>query len=473
MAKWPDPDSEFEPEFDIAPDTKPAFDLEPDFEPLELKKPLARGKAPDLGDVTGIADALADLGAYDKGRHGNPPLVPETLFRSIEDFQKDHGLDVDGVMLPGGPTLGRINTLLPTARPRRLRSDFLQSEPPKPPPTASEANTDDTNAERKSSPSIRVWHAQATAPAVPDLGSASRPRGGTGRPNQFLPSPSLRTRPGDLSERRAAPGDRERLRGDRDVTEGAGENRVVPVTPQLATVLRMTIPVVEEWTRGLNSAAAAERLVEVIPQDGPFEIPTIDEYGNVREDTVTQLHDLGEAVRACLDRMNLRPCAPYMRGGPDPCAAGNCDYSQRGGTDRNRNPVPEQRIPPPGTDGAAKGSGYADLQIRFCRSNRRLTFNTQTTNSRGDAVRWEQDGESRLMANMNAGEILFLIAKPRRGQRSDFSGICEWLRDLAEELQLEYDGSRPVDKQRFKAVLDRLRVGSPYRFRTPPRRPRD
>ena len=126
MAKWPDPASEFEPAFD----EKPGFAPDADFEPLELKKPLARGKASDLGDVTSIADALADLGAYDKGKHGNPPLAPETLFRAIEDFQKDQGLDVDGVMLPSGPTLGRINALLPKARPRRVRGELLQSERP-------------------------------------------------------------------------------------------------------------------------------------------------------------------------------------------------------------------------------------------------------------------------------------------------------------------------------------------------------
>ncbi len=78
MAKWPDPDSEFEPAFEPAFAPKPAFDLDPeaDFEPLELKKPLARGKATDLGDVTSIADALADLGAYDKGKHGNRRWCP-------------------------------------------------------------------------------------------------------------------------------------------------------------------------------------------------------------------------------------------------------------------------------------------------------------------------------------------------------------------------------------------------------------
>ena len=56
MAKWPDPDleSDFEPVFD----PKPALDLdsETDFEPLELKKPLARGKATDLGGSAGSLD---------------------------------------------------------------------------------------------------------------------------------------------------------------------------------------------------------------------------------------------------------------------------------------------------------------------------------------------------------------------------------------------------------------------------------
>ena len=66
---------------------------------------------------------------------------PETLFRSIEGFQKDQGLDVDGVMLPNGPTLGRINALLPKARPRRVRSDRRQS--PKPAPKTPAGEDDD------------------------------------------------------------------------------------------------------------------------------------------------------------------------------------------------------------------------------------------------------------------------------------------------------------------------------------------
>lgn len=69
-----------------------------DFKPLELNRDVARGKALHMGDVHNLVDALDDLGFYDKGRQGKPPLAQESLFKAIEDFQADNGLKVDGVI---------------------------------------------------------------------------------------------------------------------------------------------------------------------------------------------------------------------------------------------------------------------------------------------------------------------------------------------------------------------------------------
>ncbi len=56
------------------------FDLdsfeEEAFEPLALNRDVARGKALHMGDVHNLVDVLDDLGFYDKGRHGKPPLWP-------------------------------------------------------------------------------------------------------------------------------------------------------------------------------------------------------------------------------------------------------------------------------------------------------------------------------------------------------------------------------------------------------------
>lgn len=99
-----------------------------DFKPLKINKELSRGKAPDWGDLTRVTDALDAVGSYDKGKDGNPPLVIEKLFAAIEDFQQKHGLEVDGVIQPYGPTVNALNETLPRVLPRPIRRDFLQSD---------------------------------------------------------------------------------------------------------------------------------------------------------------------------------------------------------------------------------------------------------------------------------------------------------------------------------------------------------
>ncbi len=118
----------------------------------------------------------------------------------------------------------------------------------------------------------------------------------------------------------------------------------------------------------------------------------------------------------------------------------------------------------------------SDLQFRFCqrgRSGRRLMFNTQTESAGGSLAGWERTGESRIVANMEVGEILILIAKPIQGRSYDFSGICGWMRDIVEELRRDFHESRSQDQRRFADALRRIRFGQPYRYRSrrndPPR----
>jgi len=85
---------------------------EVNFEPLELNRDVARGKALHMGDVHNLVDALDDLGFYDKSRLGKPPLVQESLFKAIEDFQVEKGLKVDGAIRRNGPTAQLINQAL-------------------------------------------------------------------------------------------------------------------------------------------------------------------------------------------------------------------------------------------------------------------------------------------------------------------------------------------------------------------------
>ncbi len=454
MAKWPDPDSEFEPEFEPAFTPKPAFDLdtEADFEPLEIKKPLARGKASDLGDVTSIADALADLGAYDKGRHGNPPRVPETLFRSIEDFQKDQGLDVDGVMLPGGPTLGRINALLPKARPRRVRSDFLQSEPPRSaaPTKASrfqlsfqQEGDGETNGERRREREQGAQQAQLRDLATPgsrrDFGF---PQPRSNRPAIGVPPGSLpRIRPGADQEITVAPEDRETLRGDHGATLDP-PNSVERLTPDQGR----EIP-------GIERFGALSDLVEVVPADGPLAFPPLERRGNPA--TRAEVARLSDRLHQCLDNHGLRPCRR-----PRGCRDGDCDYEQRGGTDRNGEEIPERRIPAIDqhgnvVEGTARDSSYADIEITFCRSRRRLLINTYTTErgGLGPDLRETEQAE-RMIWNTRNGDLLFMIPKAPAGTEWDFDPLCGMLHDSIVELQRPFTGSW---SNHPREILERLK----------------
>lgn len=107
-----------------------SFDEEP-YEPLALNRDVARGKALHMGDVHSLVDALDDLGFYDMGRQGKPPLAQESLFKAIEDFQERNDLKVDGVIKSDGPTLERLNQVRsgPTSRRESDRLDVLGITP--------------------------------------------------------------------------------------------------------------------------------------------------------------------------------------------------------------------------------------------------------------------------------------------------------------------------------------------------------
>ncbi len=132
MFNWTDDDSEDNPA------------------PLDLARDLGRGMPAHRGDLMGVADALDEAGVYDKSRFGNPPLADEHLFKAIERFQDDQGLEVDGLMKPGGPTVTRLNAVLgrraqrrcgcgarrgagPGAGARRRRRPALRRPVPRPP----------------------------------------------------------------------------------------------------------------------------------------------------------------------------------------------------------------------------------------------------------------------------------------------------------------------------------------------------
>ena len=444
MAKWPDFESDSKADESLAP--KPPADA-PDFEPLELAKPLARGKASDLGDVMSIADALADLGHYDKGKHGNPPLVPESLFRAIEDFQHDQGLDVDGTMLPGGPTLGRINTLLPKARPGRVRGDFLQSEPPKPRPADPDASVGERHVRQatfgigRSTEFESPWNDFPFGTIVPGrrggggvpIGVRPTP-GRPASPSPFpapIPVPILPTAPGS-----AAP----------PVRDEARRNDLLPVPRELLPVLP-----------GVDGDVDLSNLVEVVPPGAIPDQSLLYRRGNSA--TRAQLQNIADIAHDCFARHDLETVHDDKQLGPGRVV-------QRGSRSRGLNntpriEVPERRIPWRNPDtgaverGTRRGASFADIEFTFP-SRRRILINTATTLRNGvTPTPLEMANGRRMIANLSDGSILLIIPKPSDNGDPDISDLCARLTAFLEELNQPYDPSNPADRMRFLRALQR------------------
>ena len=75
---------------------------------FKVKIPLGRSYNVDLDDTLRAKKALQRLGYYSTPKSGLTQHPDETLFRSIERFQKNHDLRKDGVMKPGGETESAI-----------------------------------------------------------------------------------------------------------------------------------------------------------------------------------------------------------------------------------------------------------------------------------------------------------------------------------------------------------------------------
>ena len=83
---------------------------------FKVKRPVAPNVTADAKDVIGTKMVLNSLGYY--GRPSNGSLggwVNTGMFDAIRDFQRDNGLDVDGVIRPGGATEKEVNRHLEAA----------------------------------------------------------------------------------------------------------------------------------------------------------------------------------------------------------------------------------------------------------------------------------------------------------------------------------------------------------------------
>lgn len=82
------------------------------FDFFKLKSPIGRSYNTDPGDVVKTKKALNSLGDYDEPAHGITPYPDTSLIRGIEEFQRDNGLRIDGVMKPDGETMWMLGSVI-------------------------------------------------------------------------------------------------------------------------------------------------------------------------------------------------------------------------------------------------------------------------------------------------------------------------------------------------------------------------
>lgn len=91
--------------------------------PLRLKRPIGPDSVMDRDDVLNTKRALNALGFLDAPDYGLTPYPDAPMIGAIKAFQRRHGLRVDGVMNPDGPTVSSLNEIF-TAR-RAILPDQL------------------------------------------------------------------------------------------------------------------------------------------------------------------------------------------------------------------------------------------------------------------------------------------------------------------------------------------------------------
>lgn len=101
------------------------------FAPFRLRRPIGPDSVMDRDDVLNTKRALNALGYFDAPNYGPTPFPDESMIAAVKGFQCRHGLRVDGVMNPDGPTLERINQILAMRR-AKLFERISESEPPEP-----------------------------------------------------------------------------------------------------------------------------------------------------------------------------------------------------------------------------------------------------------------------------------------------------------------------------------------------------
>jgi hypothetical protein len=84
--------------------------------PLQIYGSVGPEEENNAEDVTSVGNSLIDLGLAGARESAVSGAWDNRLDATVKSFQLDNGLDVDGVLLPGGPTETAINRSLERAR---------------------------------------------------------------------------------------------------------------------------------------------------------------------------------------------------------------------------------------------------------------------------------------------------------------------------------------------------------------------
>ncbi len=79
---------------------------------LNLKSDVSRSHKLEEEDILKTKVALNKEGYYDVPDYGMTPYSDERMFDGMKKFQKEKGLQVDGVMRPDGETVNALDKAL-------------------------------------------------------------------------------------------------------------------------------------------------------------------------------------------------------------------------------------------------------------------------------------------------------------------------------------------------------------------------
>lgn len=75
---------------------------------LPLKDTIGPSYQTNPDDILIAKESLRRIGYFAVPKYGITDAADENLYQSIRDFQKDHGLTVDGLLRPTGPTANSV-----------------------------------------------------------------------------------------------------------------------------------------------------------------------------------------------------------------------------------------------------------------------------------------------------------------------------------------------------------------------------